>query len=254
MTTFAALHADQRFAAPELSRARRPALLGSLLIHAALIVLLLYRIAPNDRDNSIKFFPVELVTLADRTTTPVPFPAQAELPRQQNSSVRPQVRKSPTPSLPITVPNPTPAAPEKGVEPVPLPPKDALQSRLEAFAKLSLPGSDTISAAGKGLAQGPSGYDVKDYIRAQVEHHWSLDLDAIEDRKMTVAIHVVLTPDGVVRKAEIVNNQRADAEYRWLAISARNAAMLASPVTLPSGIPASDLDLVLNLSPTDALK
>jgi hypothetical protein len=65
---------------------------------------------------------------------------------------------------------------------------------------------------------------------------------------------VVLTPDGVVRKAEIVNNQRADPEYRWLAISARNAAMLASPVTLPAGVPASDLDLVLNLSPTDALK
>jgi hypothetical protein len=252
MTSLAALHADQRFAAPQISRARRPALLGSLLIHAALIVLLLYRIAPNDRANSIKFFPVELVTLTDRTTTPAP--ARPKVPRQQNASVRPLIRKSPTPSIPLTAPQPTPAAPEKGVEPVPLPPKDALQSRLEAFAKLSLPGNDSILAAGNGIAQGPSGYDVKDYIRAQVEHHWSLDLDAIEDRKITVAIHVVLTPDGVVRKAEIVNNQRADPEYRWLAISARNAAMLASPVTLPAGVPASDLDLVLNLSPTDALK
>jgi hypothetical protein len=252
MTTLAALHLDQRYAAPESLRARRPALLGSLLIHAALILLLLYRIAPNDRENAIKFFPVELVTLADRTTTPVP--AKADLPRQQTATVRPQIRKSPPPSVPLTAPQPIPAAPVIGVEPLPLPPKDALQSRLEAFAKLSLPGNDSISATGNGLALGPASYDVKDYVRAQVEHHWSLDLDAIEDRKISVAIHVVLTPDGVVRKAEIVNNQRADAEYRWLAISARNAAILASPVTLPAGIPASDLDLILNLSPTDALK
>ena len=252
MTVLAAPHVDQRFAAPENARARRPALLGSLIIHIALIVLLLYRVAPDDSENSIKFFPVELVTLADRTTTPVP--AKPDLPRQRTASVRPQKRKSPPPSVPLTAPQPIPAAPEKGVESVPLPPKDALQSRLEAFANLSLPGNDSISASGNGLTQGPAGYDVKDYVRSQVEHHWSLDLDAIEDRKITVAIHVVLTPDGVVRKAEIINNEHADAEYRWLAISARNAALLASPVALPAGIPASALDLILNLSPADALK
>jgi hypothetical protein len=252
MTNAAALYVDQRSAALGAVRARRPALLGSLLIHAVLILVLLHEVAPNDSENSIKFFPVELVPLTDRTTTPVP--AKTDLPRQQTASVRPQVKKSPPPSVPLTEPQTVPAAPAKGVEPLPLPPKDALQSRLEAFARLSLPGNDGISATGNGVAQGPAGYDVKDYIRAQVEHHWSLDLDSIEDRKISVAIHVVLTPDGVVRKAEIVNNQHADPEYRWLAISARNAALLASPVTLPAGIPASALDLVLNLSPTDALK
>jgi len=252
MTVVAALNPDQRFLAQGRARARRRALLGSLVIHAALIAFFIYEIAPNDRENSIKFFPVELVPLTDRTTTPVP--ATADLPRQQTASVRPQTRKSPPPSLPLTIPQPIPAASDKGVEPVPLPPKDALQSRLEAFAKLSLPGNDTISATGNGSAQGPAGYDLRDYIRAQVEHHWSVDLDAIEDRKLTVAIHVVLAPDGVVRMAEIVNNEHTNAEYRWLAISARNAALLASPVTLPAGIPASALDLVLNLSPADALK
>jgi hypothetical protein len=252
MTGFAALNPDRRFAARERVRARRPALLGSLVIHAALVLLLLYRVAPNDRDNSIKFFPVELVPLIDRTTTPVP--AKAGLPRQPTASVRPQTRKTPPRSVPLTAPQPIPAAPEKGIEPVPLPPKDALQSRLDAFANLSLSGNDTISAAGNGLAQGPAAYDLRDYVRAQVEHHWSIDLDAIEDRKINVAIHVVLTPDGVVRTAEIINNQHVDAEYRWLAISARNAALLASPVTLPAGLPASALDLILNLSPADALK
>jgi len=252
MTHPAALYVDQRSAASGAVHPRRSALLGSILIHTALILVLLHEVAPNDSESSIKFFPVELVQLTDRATTPVL--AKADLPRQQTASVRPQVKKSPPSSVPLTEPRPVTAAPEKGVEPIPLPPKDALQSRLDAFAKLSLPGNDSISAAGNGVAQGPPGYDVKDYIRAQVEHHWSLDLDAIEDRKISVAIHVVLTPDGVVRKAEIVNNQHADAEYRWLAISARNAALLASPVTLPAGIPASALDVVLNLSPTDALK
>jgi hypothetical protein len=252
MTALAELYVDQRFAAPESGRARRPALFGSVIIHAALIALLLYRVAPGDSENSIKFFPVELVPLTEPTTPPLP--AKADLPRQQSASVRPQTRKSPPPSVPLTEPQPIPAAPEKGVEPVPLPPKDALQSRLEAFAKLSIPGNDSISATGNGLGQGAAGYDLKDYVRSQVEHHWSIDLDAIEDRKISVAIHVVLTPDGVIRKAEIVNNQHTDAEYRWLAISARNAALLASPVTLPAGIPASALDLILNLSPEDALK
>lgn len=252
MTNAASLYVDQRSAASGAVRARRPALLGSLFIHAVLILVLLYEVAPNNSENSIKFFPVELVLLTDRTTTPAP--AKADLPRQQTASVRPQVKKSPPPSVPLTEPQTVPAAPEKGVEPLPLPPRDALQSRLEAFARLSLPGNDSISGSGNGVAQGPAGYDVKDYIRAQVEHHWSLDLDSIENRKISVAIHVVLTPDGVVRKAEIVNNPHADPEYRWLAISARNAALLASPVTLPAGIPASTLDLVLNLSPTDALK
>src|SRR5579872_6146262 len=99
-------------------RLRRPALLGSLFVHAAVLLLLLHRIAPED-ESPIKFFPVELVPLTEKTTTPIP--AKPDAPRQQNASLRPQTRKSPPPSIPLTPPQTVPSAPEHGIEPVPQP-------------------------------------------------------------------------------------------------------------------------------------
>jgi len=229
---------------------RRWALAASFLLHGAVLLLFLQRVMQEQPPP--KFFPVELVQLEDRTTTPVP--AKPDQPRQQTASVRPQTRKAPPPQLiPLPHLEQTPAAPEKGIEPVPQPPRDELQSRLESFSKLTIPGDGAVSADGNGSAYGPSGYDLKDFIRAQVERKWSLNLDALEDRKVTVFIHVVLAPDGVIKKAEIVNDRRTDAAYHSLAISARNAVLLSSPITLPTGTPASALDVVLNLSPKDTL-
>src|SRR5581483_1138147 len=146
-------------------------------------------------------------------------------------------------------PQTVPSAPEHGIEPVPQPPKDELESRLEAFAKLSIPGTGEFSVAGTGSASGPPSYDVRDFVRAQVERHWNVDLDSLENRKVSVAIHVVLTPDGAIRTAEIVDDRQADAERHSLAISARNAVILASPIALPAGTPMSALDMILTLSP-----
>jgi hypothetical protein len=228
----------------------RWAVAGSFLLHVVILLLLLHRMTEDQQPP--KFFPVELVQLVDRTTTPVP--AKPDLPRQQTASVRPQSRTAPPPQLiPLPHLEQTPAAPEKGVEPIPQPPKDELQSRLESFSKLTVPGDSAVSTGGSGSAYGPSSYDLKDFIRAQVERKWSLDLGALEDRKVTVFIHVVLAPDGVIKKAQIVNDQRSDAAYHSLAISARNAVLLSSPIILPTGTPASALDVILNLSPEDTL-
>jgi hypothetical protein len=243
---------DRGRAAPRgLVPTRSPALLGSLLLHIAALLFLLHRVATGDLEKPVRIVPVELVPLADRTTEPVP--PKPELPKQQTASVRPQTKKAPPQLIPLPLPKQTLAAPETGTEPVPLPPKDELQSRLEAFAKLNLPGTGAASATSNGPGYGPSGYDVRDFIRAQVERRWSLDLDSIEDQKVTVSIHVVLTPDGVIRKAEIVNDRGTDAAYHSLAISARNAVILSSPITLPVGTPGTMLDVVLNLSPKDTL-
>jgi hypothetical protein len=237
-------------AAPRgLVSTRRPALVGSLLLHTAALLFLLHRVATGDLEKPVRIVPVELV--ADRTTEPVP--PKPELPKQQTASVRPQTKKAPPQLIPLPLPKQTPAAPETGTEPVPLPPKDALQSRLEAFAKLNLPGTGAASTTSNGSAYGPSGYDIRDFIRAQVERRWSLDLDSIEDQKVTVSIHVVLTADGVIRKAEIVNDRGTDAAYHSLAISARNAVILSSPISLPVGTPGNMLDIVLTLSPKDTL-
>src|SRR5438105_2917594 len=231
--------------------ARRPALAISLLLHGTVLLLLVYRMHPQDIESRIRFFPVELVTLADLPVTPPAIKSEPR--RQQSASVAPQTRRAPPQSVPLLSPRETPAAPETGNEPLPQPPKDELQSRLEAFAKLALPGNGSMTATGNGSTFGPSAYDVKDFVRSQVERRWSVDLDSV-DRNVTVSIHVVLTPDGTIRTAEIVNDPRANAEYHSLALSARNAVILSSPITLPVGTPASALDMILTLSAKDALR
>ena len=60
-----------------------------------------------------------------------------------------------------------------------------------------------------------------------------------------VAIRVVLHRDGTVEKAEIVDDRRyrTDPAYRTIALSARNAVLLSSPLSLPaarSGVLGAD--------------
>ena len=68
--------------------------------------------------------------------------------------------------------------------------------------------------------------------------------------QFSVPIHVEITEDGVVTKAEIVDNARSvDPVYRAIAASARNAVLLASPLALPPGHYRGTLDLVFDLQP-----
>ena len=141
-----------------------------------------------------------------------------------------------------------------------------MQAKLEAFAKLRLPessqqalgssGTSQNAATSDGAALGPAAYSVNDFIRAQVERRWNLDLTILEDPNLTVSIHVVLTREGIVRKAEIVDNGRfkSDAVYRSIALSARNAVLLSSPIALPAGRYADMIDVVLNMNPRDMVK
>ena len=55
---------------------------------------------------------------------------------------------------------------------------------------------------------------------------------------------------GVVLKAEIVDTARADdPAYREVAVSARNAVLLSSPLSLPAGHYQGVMDMVLYLNP-----
>jgi hypothetical protein len=59
----------------------------------------------------------------------------------------------------------------------------------------------------------------------------------------------------VVTKAEIVDSSRAsDPAYREVAVSARNAVLLSSPLALPAGHFQGVMDMVLYLNPRDALR
>ena len=226
-----------------------PGLIGSLLLHGLvvlLIVLFVAKTSPQAPQKSVAFVPVDLVRLGMETQSP-PEPNKALVPQQK--AARPQEAASPTRES---------VAPT-GTKPAPL---DALDAKLRALAKLRQPPSDLKIAEGQGIsnvdaANGAPGervlYSVKDYVRAQVERRWSLDLAKTAGRDFSIAIRVAMKRDGTIVSAVIMEEARskADAVYRDIALSARNAVILSSPIALPPGDYPRTMHFTLDLDPKD---
>src|SRR5262245_23795508 len=125
---------DDRSTHSRLRDFARPGVVGSLLLHAVVLGLLLYQIgAPPD---AVPVIPVEFVQLAEQTAAPTPQP---NTPAQPNAGRVASV--APPRATPQTRPAPTPpAAPPSSEQPAPdtLPPAplDPLQTQLDALAKL----------------------------------------------------------------------------------------------------------------------
>src|SRR5215471_6424086 len=239
---------------------RGPGVLGSLLLHVAALAFLLYRVGVVEVP--LPLVPVEVVPLAEETTTPAPAPdvqpqarpanrqvASVAPPRTQTTITQPAPPPAPVLSVPST-PQPAPdAAPPRVI--------DRLETQLEALARLRLPnatGTGSAIASGTG-APGSQAYSVKDLIRAQVQRRWSLNLEELGDRNLVVSIHVVLERDGTVTTAEIVDASREkDATFYSISVSARNAIILASPLSLPAGIKDDERDFTLSLNTRDMLR
>ena len=94
---------------------------------------------------------------------------------------------------------------------------------------------------------------LKDFIRAQVERRWTFDVSKLKGHDLRVILHIVLQKNGVVNKAEILDRERyaTDAIFRDIAISARNAVLLSSPLTMPPGDYPDVMDVTLRLNPRD---
>jgi hypothetical protein len=234
----------------------RPGVIGSFLLHSALLGFLLYEIAP---PVLLAVIPVEVVQLADETVSPPPQPDN-----QPSSTARPAPRVAsvapPRAAAPRVRPQPAPARPQEfpsAEQPAPdtLPPAPAnpLQSQLEALAKLRTQNNGTASPRRNLPAGAQTGYRVEDLIRAQVQRRWNLRLDELGERELTVVIHMVLERDGTVTMAEIVDAGRGknDDLYRSIALSARNAVLLSSPLTLPAGMTDEMRDLTVSFNTRD---
>jgi outer membrane biosynthesis protein TonB len=252
MQSDAADNADAGPAAQGLGEGRRrvgAGLVVSVVLHglalSALIVVLEVAAKPN---NAPLVIPVNIVRLAEETAAPIE-PNQADVPQQ----------KTATPSSPAAQPVELSAA-EKH------PPPDELEIKLRNLAQLRQPTVDTrLSQQGEGLSRVAAmpenaalGSDatIKDFLRDQIEHHWSPNLAALHGRNISVLIRVAITNAGIVTKADIVNNPEfgVDPAYDEIAFSARNAALLSSPLTLPPGHYAQSMDLILSLDTRDALR
>jgi len=225
-------------------------LVFSVILHglALLLLFIVGAFGSEGSEGGLEIVPVE-VELIHESASP---------PRHQQSAALPQANAAQPPS------NPTP----DGVTPSTEPSRtDELEAKLEALAKLRQPDAVTPSkengaarpdrvATNDDIVSGRQGpFSVKDYIRAQVERRWNLDLATLGDSDFSVPIHVEMTSAGVVLKAEIVDSARTtDPAYREAAVSARNAVLLSSPLSLPAGHYQGVMDMVLYLNPRDALR
>jgi hypothetical protein len=146
-------------------------------------------------------------------------------------------------------------------------PADPLEQKLERLAELRemddprpLPKSDVgslhASRASSDAEAPETTYAVRDFIRAQVERRWGLDVAALGGKALSVVVRVEITNTGAVTKAEIVRNGEfaSDKPYQDAARSARNAVILSSPFTLPAGNYSARMAFTLRLDTRDALR
>jgi hypothetical protein len=156
---------------------------------------------------------------------------------------------------------PVPTAPKvQGVRPkAENPPPDELESRIAALAQLrapdtALPAPDNGASAGNG--NGGGGYSLADFVRAQILRRWWPQLEGGASGGSPVAIRLKMTRTGVISDVEIVDQNRFvnDKLFRGMALSARNAAMLASPISLPPGKYDAVMDIAITLDPRAVLR
>ena len=238
---------EELFLAGRKAAANGPGLIGSLLLHglaAILVFAFIVRTAPQTTQKLLPFVPVDLVRLGMETESP--SAARKALVPRQRAAAR-QEASSPTPEG--VAPNMT--------KPAPL---DTLDAKLRGLAKLRQAQNNPAIAEGQGVsnidaANGAPGdratYSVKDYVRAQVLRRWSLNLVRLAGRSFSISIRVAMKRDGTIVSAEIVESTD-DPLYRDIALSARNAVILSSPIALPPGDLPAMMRFTLDLDPKDA--
>ena len=217
----------------------------SLALHSLLLLLAIWYVAhrPQMREAAIRALPVELVLGGSLG----------------QSDVHPAAR------LQIATPHPVTAAPvPEGVSPKGTKqPEDELSARLRAFAQLqapdaALPNADNsaMPGAGSGGGGGEGNYALKDFIRAQILRRWLPDLGIAGARNMPVEVRVRLLSSGIIDDVTILDQVRFnnDKAFRNMALSARDAALLASPIQLPPGRYQRVTVLTIDLDPKAVLR
>ena len=211
----------------------------SVLLHGVLVLALIWYLAgrPSLEETVFRALPVDLViggTMGQGSAAP---PARMQV-------TRPQADSAPVQSG--TRPNSVRM------------PVDPMTARLQALAQLR--GADTALAsadAGSGGAGGGDGnYALKDFIRAQILRRWLPDLGVAGARNLPVVVEVRLLRSGVIEDVRIIDQVRFhnDGTFRNMALSARNAALLASPIQLPPGRYDRVTVLNIDLDPKAALR
>ena len=221
-----------------------PAVLLSLLLHGLLLLLVLWYLGhrPAITNAQLRALPVELVIGGGSG---------------QTITVAPAARLQVAPPHPESAPVPEGVSP-KGTKQ----PEDELSARLRALAQLktpdaTLPNADnTAMPGGAGDGEGEGNYTLKDFIRAQILRRWLPDLSIPGARDMPVALRIRLLKSGVIDDVFIVDQRRfyLDKAFHNMALSARDAALLASPIQIPGVRYEKTQTLTIDLDPKAVLR
>ena len=143
------------------------------------------------------------------------------------------------------------------------PPPDELEARIRGLASLSAPQSALPAPDNDGAATGSGsggGYPLADFVRAQILRRWWPDLGPDPKngaaRGLPVAMKLTMTRGGVISNIRILDQQRFnnDKVFRGMALSARNAAVNASPIALPPGHYDAVMEIAITLDPRAVLR
>jgi hypothetical protein len=218
----------------------RPGWALSLALHLGVALLAVWYLAARPAlPPPLRTLPVELVALA-----PAPGPPGAR-PAPRAGAPRPR---------PAAAPKPEGVKPDAVAQP-----EDELSAKLRALAQLSAP--DTPLAVGGGKGDGGSGrgngaYALRDFIRAQILRRWLPGLSDAAARAAVVRLRLNVSSGGTISDIVIADQERfrTDAVFHNMALSARNAALLASPIQMPPGNWPKVIALEIDLDPKAALR
>ena len=229
--------------AERLKKDGGPGALLSVLLHGLLVLLALWYLGhrPVLNQTQLRALPVELVIGGSMG---------------QSASTAPAAR------LQVARPHPESAPVPEGTSPNGTKqPEDELSAKLRALAQLktpetALPNADNSAAPGGAGGDGEGNYALKDYIRAQILRRWLPDLSLPGARNMPVLVRVRLLKSGVIDDVTVVDQARfhTDKVFRDMALSARDAALLASPIAWPQGRYEKTQTLTIDLDPKAVLR
>ena len=229
-----------------------PGYAASFLLHlTALLLVLFVFMKTSQTQPASQIVPIDVVIrLAEETTSPA---AQQKSLTPAEPAMRSQKREQSNPR-PLEGTSPT------GRKSVPL---DNLDAKLRDLAHLRQPKSDlpvldnrgtaNLAAESPGSASGEAAYSIRDFVRATVERKWNLDFGKLGRRQYSIPLHIVMKRDGNIVNVEIVDRARylSDAVYRSVSLSARNAVLLSSPISLPPGDYSDVMEMTLVFNPRD---
>lgn len=211
---------------------RRPSGLAlSLGLHGLLLLAALWYAAERPALPPMPpMLPVELVT---RIPAPVPSP-----PAPRAGAAAPRA-SAPRPAQPL---------PSAELQ------EDALTSQLQALSRLRAPDGPLRMGGSGGAGTGSGGASLEDFIRAQIMRRWIPALTNRQRRDQPVLLRITVNEKGEFTDIAILDRQEFDGNllYRTMAISARNAALLSSPVRMPPGDWPARTVLTIALNPRDA--